>query len=375
MFLNMRFPHPRLCTQDGYPPMKLSSFGAGLTGAALVAGSLLLGILPASAETIPVTAPDPIPAETAPYSAGWFAGDVAGGDGSTAQTAAGLEIVGGTSGYQLLNGDPAVAGTVGLAAATGLGVSTTGGAAFYQISVFGEPTSAGDKEFTTLYPVDARDLSGNWTNSRAFGVTAAGTQAPLATHVALLDAGEPAQVLAFGLFVNAGETATVRAIGWDGDNYLFATAPTATASPTAVEESNTAAEVTVTGSGFAPNEVVTVATSGVAGDSSEEFTADDAGDVVLVYTADQGAGSLGLGDYVVTFSDASGLFSASTTFSVVADAIVTPGAPPAAAAPAATLANTGVDAMAAVVAAGVLLAAGAGLILVSMRRTTVLRVQ
>ncbi|MBC7590339.1 MAG: hypothetical protein H7226_04750, partial [Salinibacterium sp.] len=125
--------------------MKLTSFGAGVTGVALVAGSVLLGALPASAETIPVTVEEPIPVETSPYSAGWFAGTVSGGDGSASQSSAGLEIVGGTAGYQLLNGDPAVAGDVTLAAAAGLGVSAVGGDAYYQVSVFGEPNAVEDK--------------------------------------------------------------------------------------------------------------------------------------------------------------------------------------------------------------------------------------
>ena len=183
--------------------------------------------------------PVPIPAETSPYSPGWFAGTVTEGDGTATQSGADVEIDGGANGYQLLNGDPAFAGDVTLAAATGLGVSTISGDAYYQISVFGEPTDPEDKQFTTLRPVDPNNPAGNWVNSRPIGVTPAGTEAPLAAHVALLDAGQPAQVLAFGVFVNAGDIVTVRAIGWDSDTYLFATAPTAAANPTSVFASDT----------------------------------------------------------------------------------------------------------------------------------------
>lgn len=346
--------------------MRFRSFGAGTMGVALVAGSVFLGASPVNADTIIATVPNPVPVETSPYAAGWFAGDVASGDGFATQSAAGLTITGGANGYQLLNGDPAVATDITLAAAAGLGVSTAGGNAFYQISVFGEPNT----QFTTLRPVDPTDLAGNWATSQAFGTYAANAEDTLAAFTIALDAGEPAQVLAFGVFVNAGTTVVVRAIGWNGDNYLFAAAPAATANPATVAESDVTAEVTVSGLGFAPGELVTVTTSGLAGVSSEVIEADADGNVVLVYTADTGAGSLEQGDYVFTFSDSSGLFAASTTFSVVADAVVAPAAP---IAPAATLANTGIDAMTAVVAASVLFAAGGGLIMLSQRRKTALQ--
>ncbi|MBG6054445.1 LPXTG-motif cell wall-anchored protein [Salinibacterium sp. CAN_S4] len=336
--------------------MKLRSTGAAFAGVALVAGSVLLGAAPASAETIVTTVPTPVPAETSPYSGGWFAGDVSGGNGSATQSAAGLEIVGGAAGYQLLNGDPAVAGTVTLAAATGLGVSTTGGDAFYQVSVFGEPTSDGDKQFTTLRPVVAGDLAGNWVNSRAIGATPAGTEAPLDTHVALLDAGEPAQVLAYGVFVNAGETVTVRAIGWNGDNFLFAAAPTATATPSSVAVSDTTTAVTIIGSGFAPGETVIIGVSAPSSGGTEEVVADADGNAIIAFTGAPGE----IGDYSFTFSDVSALFQATTTFSVVADAVVTPAAP--------TLPNTGVDPSTATIGAVVLLVSGAGFLLYSMRR-------
>ena len=342
--------------------MKLKSFGAGVTGVALIAGSVLLGAMPASAATNQVILPVPIPAEADfdSYPAGWFAGTVSGADGTATQSSAGVEIVGGTNGYQLLNGDPADARNVTLAAATGLGVSTISGDAFYQISVFAEPNNADNKQFTTLRPVDPNGPGGNWVNSRAFDGAPAGTEAPLATHVALLDAGEPAQVLAFGVFVNAGDTVTVRAIGWDSDTYLFATAPTATATPSSVVASDTTTEVTLTGSGFAPGE--TVAVSGRGPSSSGAFddaVADAEGIATVTFVGGQGE----VGDYVFTFSDRrSGLFSASTQFSILAAPVVTP------VVPAAVLPPTGVDALSAIVAASVLLAAGAGFILLSMRR-------
>ena len=345
--------------------MKLRSFGAGVTGVVLVTGSLLLGALPASAATIQVTVPNPAPAETSPYSAGWFAGTITGGDGSATQSEAGLKIVGGTNGYQLLNGDPADAGDVTLAAAAGLGVSTVSGDAFYQISVFGEPGGSEDKQFTTLRPVDPNNLDGDWINSRAFGETAAGTAAPLATHVQLLDQGERAQVLAFGVFVNAGDTVIVRAIGWDADNYLFATAPTATATPTSVVASDTTTEVTITASGFAPDETVVVDFSDPSSAGSEDFVADGDGNVTVSFLGAPG----GVGDYIFTFSDGrSGLFSATTTFTVTEAAVVAPPAPATPTTPSATLPNTGLDPMSATIAAGVLLATGAGFVLLSMRR-------
>jgi len=340
--------------------MKLKSFGAGITGVALVAGSVLLGAVPATAYTIDVTAPSPIPPETNPYSAGWFAGGVTGGNGSATQSAAGLTIVGGSAGYQLLNGDPD-AKDLGdtTAAAANLAVSTTGGDAFYQISVFAEP-GASDEGFTTLRPVDAQDLSGDWVNSQPFeadaGTTAAGTAAALSTHLGLLDQGVAAKVLAFGVFVNAGDTVVLRAMSWNGDTYLFADAPTVTLSATSVPEAGTD-PITVTATGFAPGENVSIGL-GSGNSGGEEGTAVANADGVVTYEL----AKPGVGAYTVSVLSLDKLFSDSADFEVVAAAVV--GEPT----PAGGLPATGVDVMSSIIAASALLFAGAGFLVFSLRR-------
>ncbi|EPR75002.1 hypothetical protein ADILRU_2720 [Leifsonia rubra CMS 76R] len=344
--------------------MKLTSFGAGLTGVALVAGSILLGAVPATAATIDVTAPVPIPDEASfeSYPEGWFAGEVTGGDGTASQDERGLEINPGTTGYQLLNGDPANGTGNTTAAATNPAVSTTGGDAFYQISVFAEPGQS-EPGFTTLRPVDAQNLNGNWVNSRAFpadtaigGTVAELTGAPLAIHLGFLDDGVAAEVLAFGVFMNPGDPVTLRAISWNGDTYLFADAPTVTVSAASIPEAGTD-PIIVTATGFAPGEEVSIGLgSGYSGGEVDTAVANAEG-VVTYELKKPGAGS-----YTVSVSSIDGLFSNFATFEVVAAAVVDE------ASPADELPPTGVGVMSSIIAASALLFAGAGLLVFSMRR-------
>lgn len=334
-------------------PMKLKAFGAGIVGLAFVAGSVALAA-PAHAATIEVDASS-IPAESNPYAAGWFAGSVAGGTGSAAQSAAGLAIVGGATGYQLLNGAPANGVGNTTAAASNLAVSTVGGDAFYQISVFAEPGEA-DPGFTTLRPVDAHNLGGDWVNSRAFSATApvaAGTAAPLSTHLGLLDELVPAEVLAFGVFVNGGDNVTLRSISWNGDAYLFNDAALQF-SATSVPFSSTD-PVVMTVSGFAPGDEIDLFLNAPAGSGLLATVFANADGIVTHTFAAGGA----IGTYTVTATSQIDVREVSGSFAIVADVAV--GAP-------AALPPTGADARGSIIAGSALLFAGAGFILFSMRR-------
>ncbi|MCU1440709.1 MAG: hypothetical protein JWP85_1706 [Rhodoglobus sp.] len=326
--------------------MKLTRIAAGTASIALVAGATLLGAAPASAAEIDVTIPNPIPAENPlGYDPFWFAGDVAGGDGSAIQDASGLVIEGGTNGFQLLNGAAEDDAALTLSAALDyLAVSDADGDSFFQISVFGEPSA----QFTTLRPIDANDLFGDWEVSQAVAGLAVGTPYTQDELITALDAGLPAKVLAFGVFVDPGDTVTLRGITFNGDNYLFAAAPTLTVAPTSLQLSERSKPVTLSATGFLPGEDVYIGYGGGGFGSLLAVVPADANGNVS-YIAD--VSSFDLGDYSFGVGDEGGVLNAQAAFSIVANA----------------LAATGVELTGGLVGAGVLLAAG-GVFLVLRRR-------
>ena len=344
--------------------MKFSRIAASGAGLALIAASTFVGAVASNADDIDVIVPSPLPTETNPYSAGWFAGEVAGGNGTAVQSAAGLVITGGDAGFQILNGDPVNGAPVSLSDAIYYqSVSTLGDEAYFQIAVFGEP----EAEFTTLRPVNAAEIWGDWTTSQSVAGLVANESYTKDELIAALDGGaSAAQVLAYGLFVNAGETSTVRAIYFNNNTYYFASArPTLTVNPTVLTVAEAANPVTLSGAGFAPGETVDIGIGyGNSGDSLGEAVADANGAFTFTYSF------VGVTEpFTGTFfaGDSSGIFSASAEFSVVANPVV-PTTPVTPTTPTNVLPATGFDANSALLLGGVLLLAGAGIALVTLRR-------
>jgi LPXTG-motif cell wall-anchored protein len=335
-------------TKGNVKLMKLTRIAAGTASLALVAGATLLGAAPASAAEIDVTIPNPIPAENPlGYDPFWFAGDVTAGDGSAIQDATGLVIDGGNTGFQLLNGAAEDNAALTLSAALEFpAVSDADGEAFFQIAVFGEPNA----EFTTLRPVDANDLSGDWIVSQAVAGLLVGTPYTADELITALDSGAPAKVLAFGVFVDPGNTVTLRGITFNGDNYLFAASPTLTVAPTSLQLSERSKPATLSATGFLPGEDVYIGYGGGGfGGLLDVVTADANGSVT--YVVDVSA--FELGDYTFGVGDEGGVLSAQAAFSIVAN----------------VLPATGVELTGGLVGAGALLAAG-GVFLVLRRRAS-----
>lgn len=329
--------------------MKLKAYAASTAGLALIAGATLLGAAPAHAADIPVVVPNPIPSENpAGYDPFWFAGTVTGGDGTAVQDASGLVITGGTNGFQLLNGaaedDPSITLNDALDYQA---VSTAGGDAFYQISVFAEP----DTDFTTLRPVVASETWGDWELSRDVAGLTAGAPYTKTEIITALDAGSPAQVLAFGVFVNAGDTVTLRGLVFNGDNYLFAQRPSIAVSPASIQLSERGTTVvTLTASGFAADEDVYIGVSTQNGGGLVDIVPADA-DGTISYVLDVTA-EWEQGEYTFGVSDEGGVFFNQAVFSIVANA----------------LAATGLEVTGGIIGAGILLTAGAAFVVITLRR-------
>ncbi|HWR84514.1 MAG TPA: LPXTG cell wall anchor domain-containing protein, partial [Rhodoglobus sp.] len=183
-----------------------------------------------------------------------------------------------------------------------------------------------DREFTTLRPVVADDLWGLWTTSRSVAGLTANAPYTVAQLVAALDAGEAAKVLAFGVFVNAGDTVLVRGISFNGDDYLFYTGePTLTASVTSLELKNVTQPITLTASGFQPGQDVYfgVGNGGSGGGIGDAPVVADASGVATVqysFPADTE-----LGTYYFSAADESGYFGVSIEFTVIANQLAATG--------------------------------------------------
>lgn len=204
--------------------MKFSRLAATGAAIALVGGSILVATSAATADTTNYYTSANFTQETSPYAAGWFVGG--GSTGSISSSATGL-TVDGTSGLeQILNGTTPGTGLAGLVA--GAKFNVVSGNAFFQVSLFAAPALPG-KGFTTLRPVTANTLTGQWTLSQTVGAFTANTPYDLSTLVAGLPAGY--QLLAYGAYVNPGSTAVISSITWGGATSVFTPKPNTPVTP------------------------------------------------------------------------------------------------------------------------------------------------
>ena len=174
------------------------------------------------------------------YPAGqWFVGDPAGPELTQDET--GLTVPGRN---QLLYGQSITGVTTDAFTALieGASVDATGTYTF-QVPVFFDPEDVdgdGDLLFTTLRPAvpGSPETTTEWTSSRAIPALGVAANTPVAFSVIAdvfdfaLDA-EPArspEILAFGVFVNTGDSAVLTSVTWDGETWTFAT-PTAVVVP------------------------------------------------------------------------------------------------------------------------------------------------
>jgi hypothetical protein len=212
--------------------MKFNKLAAAGATFALVVGSVVGIGAAASAIDVPI---DQIGVEGASYPAAtWFLGNPVGP--ALSQDTTGLTIPGQN---QLLYGQST---TVATGAAftdliDGAAFAATGTATF-QVPVFFDGTA--NTAFTTLRPAvpGTPTTSTEWISSRtiaSLGLTA-GVAVPFATIAAAFDTAADAEVLAFGVFVNAGDTAVLQSVTWNGETWTFA-APTPDAEvPTPVQD-------------------------------------------------------------------------------------------------------------------------------------------
>lgn len=337
------------------------------TAAALALGAALLVASPAHAATTYVGPDDlPFPVEDGSALEGWFKGaystDPAAGAESI--TPSGLQLEGR---FQLLNADVPALTLEQLATTTNYGLVS--GPVFLQFPLFFDSTDINDDSnlgFTTLRPQAANQDSSTtgtlWRSSRDFGlapgtVIPANSINPLSAYLDVIaDQGLVVDVLAYGIFVDPGETSTVYSITAGDDTTWFLPAPTATATTPAAPtvEQATTTGVSATFTGFLPGEAVTAdfATEGFGGPVDGDYVADADGVITVSYIlpADTVPGTYLLGATGDTTS-----VNAVSEFTVVA-----------AAAP--ELADTGAETAGLIALASGLLIAGTSAIVVTSRR-------
>lgn len=327
------------------------------TGLAVVAGSTLLIAGPASAAEIQVTA-DQIAPNEANY-AGWHEG-VATPGAPAVLSDAGLTMTGDSQIIYGFNNDGGVAVEAGGFAelAAGISYASTGDDLYFQIPVFADGAS---DTFTTLRPAapGVENLGGNWVVSR----DVAGLATDAVYTVAELDAALGGfNLLAFGVFANAGTVDTLQSVTFGPDTYNFAAPVVAPDEPSVAIDPETiffsdvrpgGSGFTVTIAGFTPGDTLSIAVTDPNGeifgaaDGGNTFIADENGGAVLPGLTLQGEG-IQVGTYTFTVTDTAGV-PAADSIAVIAD-------PVAAGAPVPTLADTGSD-------SGVLVGGAAALLL------------
>lgn len=204
----------------------MSRFTAAAT--AIIAGGVLaLGTaLPSSAADSYYVDTD-LGAEGATYPNGWFVGDPAPAVAPDTVDE-GLLITGRA---QVMYGG-VISGADLTALVDSASVDATGPWTF-QIPIFLD--NANRTGYSTLRPAVANDVSttSDWISSWALPGIPANTPVPFADIVAAFDAGVDPAVLAYGVFVAPGETATLASVTWNGDTSYFTAAPAQQPQPAA----------------------------------------------------------------------------------------------------------------------------------------------
>lgn len=314
--------------------MKLSRIIATGAVAALV-GVSTIAIGGAAVAADSYTNDTQFPAETSPYSAGWFTGG--GSTGAIDSTISGLSL---TGPFQILNGTTPTTGLVSLVAGAEIGV-VSGDIAF-QIPIFARGTA--NTSYTTLVPVDPgnaglhrTDAAGGWTTTYDVladdGTTILLDNAAFYTlqeiETALDTLADPYEILAFGAYLPATLSAVVSHITWAGNTHWFLPAPTATITPTSItvaDVSNTAKGVTGVFTGFVPNEPITIFLStGNSGGPIDTAAADANGTVTYRYVPS--AADAAVGTYFLGAIGDNSDVNVSDTFSVIANSAATPAVP------------------------------------------------
>lgn len=189
-----------------------------------------------------------------------------------------------------------------------------------------------------------------WSTSIAIGAIPANTSVTLATFDAQMALVLPnATITGFELY--SSSPTTITAMAADSQLFVFLPAPVPSA-PTSISLANlTGPGITVTTSGFVPNESVDVYFSDPnSGGQIDTVVADANGELLFTYV---GPASSPLGDYNLTFVGSVPNFQ-TFDFAVVATA----------------LAATGLDLTVPVIGCAILLLGGAALALIAARRRT-----
>lgn len=341
--------------------MKLSRIVASGAAFSLIAASVLLGASAANAGTFWVDGQNlPAEADSPTYIDGWFHGTVTNSPGSYLNTANGLQMIGGA---QLLNGDTPRTGLEDLVDSAYFG--TDSGNVTFQISIFTSP-NASDVGFTTLRPVStAFGVPGSstpnmWEVSRAFGGGAIVTTDTYSIDQLVAEMATDYEILAFGVFVNPGDTAVLRGILWN-DNYYDFMPKLGTISPSTVTISELAATgVTLNMTGIPGVDILVCSVYAMNSDAGSivgevEVAVGQDGTATYVFT-----GPAPVGDYVIEcLSPLTDDWGAYDFFSVTADPAVVQAQLPA----------TGpADVTPFVLGGGLLLLLGAGATVFAVRR-------
>jgi LPXTG-motif cell wall-anchored protein len=350
--------------------MKLTRVLAASAAVALIGGSTFMIAGAAQADpanpTTDYVVASQFGAEGSSYPAsGWFTGTIA-NPGTITSGVSGLVV---TANEQLLNSTTPATGLASLVATAD--VRATGPIAF-QIPIFANVNGTANTGFTTLVPngtgqagIDAD--AWHVTTAVVNGVTPVLTPGTTYTIQAIEDAltaqasATPYKILAYGVIVANGFTATLHSVSWNGVTSRFTPAPTASATPTkltAADASDAAKGVTATFTGFVPGETVSFGfgNAGSGGQYGVPTTADTAGSVTVHFVSTT---TLDLGTYSLTALGATSGVSAVVGFDVVAAAITAP-----------ILPVTGADMLPFAVAGGTLLLIGLGFGFAARRRRT-----
>lgn len=209
------------------------------------AAAIALGISASIAFALPAAAADSyvvdgdIAVEGASYPNQWFTGNP---QPTTAPvfTEDGLDITGQT---QLLYGTNAsdLDGATFLDLIAGAAVDASGTWTF-QVPVFLD--GANGTGFTTFRPATAGDIDvASWITSQAVGGYSANEVITSGQIADLLDGAADPVLLAYGIFVNPGDTATLASITWNGNTAFFVPEPVVV-DPTPTPEPSVSGEPT-----------------------------------------------------------------------------------------------------------------------------------